>query len=568
MIDAVAIADHLPADLGIDAVQELLEAASTVSQDLAASLAQGMGGSDALLARLQCERPWIRNAHLDRDERGRTTADADYAFVAESVQDRPHDEVVNLSRTLLALAPEADVVRCAAIDATGEPAGIEHPIAQKAIERQSLPSDARVAWNRARVRAATAAVAAATTTEHLAMARGVVTRAAALISAAGDAWVAGRSVDDELIRQATELAELDGALRPPPVAAESAGPLDLGDLPDLVAVSHVATMVSRNLVLALFRGDDVAPLAAELSKSARKLNDLKYWGLLADPPIAETQALCQGLDDVAVVSAERGCGTAFDISLQHSRVVTLARAARMARRRADRRLAMEAELLRATLQDAGFDATIARREPHEMLALVHVPGIDSWLEHFQDLAARSRDVIPEERSFWMAPVVEGGVVGSHAVRVIVSVFPDAATVASWPELPLPLVDERLGDLFRTALAAVQEASGIVSSWPGHTPHEVEHEAYDAAVDRFGAALEQIKELATETADELAANVRDAVVELGEMLEAELADAAPAEPREPTIAELLIFATRGEPVQLMADCVAIAAACAEWDAARA
>lgn len=563
-VEASAIVDELPGDLDLTAAQLLLESAAMVSTELASNVATHLGGSPRLLERLERERPWVRDVRLDEDA-GLAVASAEYAFVAESAQPDPHGEVVALCSTLLALTPAAKVARCTAVDATGQAAGLDFPLAQKAIERDSLPTPARVAWNRARTRAAVSAVASATVTEHLAAARDIVVRTAAVVRAAGDAWVAGRAPDQELIRQATELAEADRALRPPPLAGESAGPLELGELPDVLAVTHVSTMVTGNLLLSLFRGNDISPLAAELAKGAARLRDPEYWTLLDQPPLDAVEELIQGLDDVATVSGERARGRAFDISLEHSPGITLGRAARMARRRGERRLAQEVRTLRDQLTVAGFEATVAQREAGETLIVLEISDIASWLERQLELASRCREVIPDERSFWMAPAMNGQIIASHSVHVIRSVFPDPETIRTWPEPPLPLAHERLGDAFREALGAITEGSGIASTWRGDfEPHPAERAAFETAIGRVESALRIIDDLANETHDELVADVRSAVVELWEILEDELTTTLHGTAPEATIAGAFVELTRGRPTELMAVCVEVAAACAEWD----
>jgi hypothetical protein len=79
-------------------------------------------------------------------------ARAEYAYVAESSQPDAHGAVVEQARYLAALAPEADIAVCRAIDATGDVAGLGVSLADKAIDRDNLPSQTEIACYRARER--------------------------------------------------------------------------------------------------------------------------------------------------------------------------------------------------------------------------------------------------------------------------------------------------------------------------------------------------------------------------------------------------------------------------------
>jgi hypothetical protein len=138
-VDAAALA-RLADGASLADVRLLLEAACATDPKLAVAVTDELGGSAALLDRLEREQPWVRDAHHDIDDHGRVTATAEYAYVAESAQPKAHDAVVELARCLAALAPAAEVVVCRAIDATGKTAGLGAPLADKASNRPPQPT--------------------------------------------------------------------------------------------------------------------------------------------------------------------------------------------------------------------------------------------------------------------------------------------------------------------------------------------------------------------------------------------------------------------------------------------
>lgn len=205
----------------LDDLRPLLEVAHLASPELAAGVVDALGGATELLARLGRERPWVRNTRVGTTSDGRPAAFGDYAFVAESVQPDPHAAVVELARYLLALTPAAEVAVCRAIDARGQLAGFgDFAIADKAIERRYLPSAAEVALNRARGRAATAAVAAASKTDYLLAASQIIVNAERLVRRAGDCWVRQQRPSKQLAAAAVALGEAANRLAPPPVVVE------------------------------------------------------------------------------------------------------------------------------------------------------------------------------------------------------------------------------------------------------------------------------------------------------------------------------------------------------------
>jgi hypothetical protein len=307
-IDAAELA-RVADDATLADLRLLLEAAYAAAPPLAIALADELGGSAALLERLEREQPWVRDARLDSDDAGRATAQADYAYVAESSQPDAHDAVVELARYLAAFAPAAEVAVCRAVDATGSAAGFgDMVLADKAIDRRYLPSQAVIAWNRARGRAAIAAVAAPSETDYVRAAREIVVQSARLVRRAGDTWTQESTPANQLVADAIALAEAANKLAPPPIAIETVGPLEEGELPLSDPASFVGTMIPNNLFLNLFQGNPVAPLIPQIVAKVDELAEADRWRLLQEPPRKDVAALKEALVDLHAVVAERAAG--------------------------------------------------------------------------------------------------------------------------------------------------------------------------------------------------------------------------------------------------------------------
>lgn len=556
----------------LEDVRKLLEAAYAASPRLAADIADSLGGSTALLERLQREQPWVRNARLGVDADGRSTAEAEYAYVAGSAQPNGHEAVVDLARCLAALAPMAEIAVCRAVDATGGAAGFKDVlVADKAIDRRNLPNRAAVAWNRARGRAAIAAVAAPSATEHAVASRELVLRSKKVAQEMAEAFARGRAPSQKFIASAVALAEAANQLRPPPIAVEAAGPLDEGDLP----ISHPATSVARyianNLLPGIFRGERVAPVIPQIIEQVDKLGELDSWRLLDDPPTADIDVLRRVLVDLHAVASERDAPNGARAAVIAAGKKGLSRGAAAARRHADDRAQAVLGKVERALANAGFTVRVLRQEGEpsghtwpsgDVLVLVDVASGLDWLKHVQRLAALCRQQLPHLISFLMAPVRNGSVLASYGVKVISDIFPDDS-VKTWPGLKL--LEETLGDIVRRGFTGLCEASGIIASIRGDEIHDVEMAALGAAALQARETFEYLDNLASEREeDQLLLEVLVAFGGLAKRVEDEAAALREGTPTERGVAASFIAGLGGEESDVLPVMISMLAACAEWD----
>jgi len=572
-IEPVAVVSLLGEGAPLADVRLLLEAAYAAAPELAVAVADALGGSAALLERLERERPWVRGAHLGVDQEGRSTAEAEYVFVAESAQRDPHAAVVELARYLAALAPAAQVAVCRAIDATGKVAGLKVPIADKAIDRRALPSQAAIAWNRARMRAAIAAVATRSETEHQLAARELIARAAKLLRDAGKAWARGRAPTEQLVGDAIALADAANRLAPPPIAIEADGPLEDGELPMSDPAGFVGSMIPNNLFLRLFKGERVAPVIPQILNQVDALIERDCWRLIEAAPLNDLAALRQTLVDLHSVLSERDSGNREAASaLARAGRNGLPKAAHLARQRAANRIQRIADELEATLGSAGFPARVLRRPGetdspvwpnNDVLVLVEVSTILHWQHGLETVLAICRPALRNRISFLLAPVRDGHIAASYGVKAFEQSAYPSDEVRTWPTLPLPLLNERLGSAVGRALWGLREASGILASLRRDELHDEETAALEQAVDRARVAMEEVPSLAEEH-DEVLVEVHDALMEYSERLKDEADALRRGERVERTLAASLISGLNGEPDELLIDQAGVVAMSLEWD----
>ncbi|HEY1688792.1 MAG TPA: hypothetical protein VGF95_07985 [Solirubrobacteraceae bacterium] len=559
IVDGAPIAD----------VRLLLEAAYAVTPELAIEVANKLGGSSKLLKRLEHEQPWVRNAHLGSDPEERPTAEAEYAYVADFSQHDIHDTVVDLTRYLAAFAPETDVAVCRAIDATGKTAGFaDVPLADKRIPRGNLSSQIEIAWNRARIRAGIAAVSAPSETAYLLAARDIITLAARIVHQTGDVWARGKRSSHKLNREIESLLDAANTLAPAPLSIETVSPLDEGNLKPDDPVSFIGIMLANNLLPRLFQGDNVASLIPQIVKHVNQLIDPEYWRLLASPPVAELTRLRKDLLDLRAVLAEE----VQDVALRAGGRNRLVIAADVARARAASRMQTIADHLHQTLAK-GFGVRVVHCEKpsdfdrwpaHDFLVLVEVPTIYDWHRNIAALANTCKLPLEAQAGFLMAPVRDRHIVASAGVHVINNIFPDETSIHDWSDPPLPLLDERLGDIARHGLSALNEASGIVASIRRDEMHAEEHAALESSIQRARNSLEEIEDLAASHGGQLLLEVRDTVRLLNQRLETEVSVRGNGKPVERSIARSMVATTHGDRNDTYDAQAGVLIACIEWD----
>ncbi len=555
----------------ISDVRLLLQAAYGVSSQLAIQLANELGGSPALLKRLEQGHPWVRDAHVGADDGGHPTAQADYAYVADSAQTDVHDEVVDLAGYLAAFAPETDIAVCRAVDATGNTAGFRGlPLAEKCIPRSNLPSKVQISWNRARIRAGMAAVAFPDKTTHLLAVRDIVILTSRTVDRAVDVWARGKQPSHQLNREICSLADAANALAPAPVPIETAQPLEEGDLQPDDPASFMGIMIANNLLPRLFEGDNVSPVIPGIVKHVDQLRDPEYWRLLDERPLSELSGLRKNLLDLRVVLAER----VHDVALRAGGRNRLNIAANIARDRTATRMQTIADQLEHALAKKGVRARVVHCEREgdldrwpndDFLVLIEVSTIYDWHRNLEGLADACKSPLKDRAGFLMAPIRNRYIVASGGVHVINDIFPGDQSIRDWPNLPLPILDEQCGDTARRGLAGLNEASGIIASVRGNEMHPEEAAALEDAITRAHSALHEIEELADNHDSQLLTEVRDTLQAMSRRVNDEATALINGQPTEQTIAASALARMSGRSDDVSNAQAGVAVACVEWDA---
>jgi hypothetical protein len=332
-------------------------------------------------------------------------------------------------------------------------------------------------------------------------------------------------------------------------------------------VNFVGEMIAGNLMVRLFQQDNVAPFIDQIVNQVDEFLSPEYWRLLTEQPIDDAADLKQALLDLQAVVVERAGGgkaaaLALDAAARHGFVA----AAKAAREISQQRYVRLTKRVREHLANAGQSATVAwpediRASGDGPVILVELESMFVWATQLEEIVALCRPAVGDQVGFTVAPVRSGRVVGSFAVKVSSGIYPTEDLRAS-PELPLPLLDESLGDTFREGMGAVVATSAIVATLRPDGVHDAETRALEAVTGRAQNAQQSIATMVTERPCETLDEVQDCLLSLAGLVDGEIDARNRQAPRRDTVAASILTGLRGTPDGLFGQCMAVAALCAE------
>ena len=413
-----------------------------------------------------------------------------------------------------------------------------------------------------------AAVAFPDRTTYLLAVREIVVLTSRVVDRAVNIWARGKQPSRQLNRDIRSLADATNALAPAPLPIETAQPLEEDHLQPDDPASFMGIMIANNLLPRLFEGDSVSPLIPDIATHVDQLIDPDYWQLLEEPPFAELSRLRATLVDLRAVLAEQ----VQDVALRASGNRRLAIAADVARDRAKARMSVVADKLQHTLVENGFKAGAVHYETGDMnrwpsddfLILVELPTIFDWHRNLEALASICKPPLEGQVGFFMAPVREGRIVASAGFHVINDVFPDHKSIRDWPDPPLPLLDEQLGDTVRRVLVGLNEASGIIASVHRTEMHPEEVAALESSLTRARDSLREIQQLADTHDNPLLREVQNDLQVCDQRVTDEVTALAHGHAANPSIAASILAGLNGNRDEVSDRQCGVAISCVEWD----
>ena len=504
---------NIPSDDAHD-IREIagfLSTAYAVAPELARDLASKWGDEQTLLARYHAQTAWTTTPVVEpKGEHGRTVR-ANLLYIDEEHQADPHETVVNICETLLALSPNSDAVASDVIDPSGQPVQMgDFRFVSKNIPRQNVTAKPRAIWNVV-FRQILLARAAHGLTEYTHQMAHLVRKTENLFRSFTEQWIREKRISKSLYVSISDVASEINRLSyatpedlPAQVMANSVyanTEIRLGAL-----LTNVLTNLIPRMAQVEATGNARAPAtyAGNRSALAREYVESAIWRTTSTPPLRELTVLADRLFDVSCIlhemaysleAAKQLARTAQRKRFGRAVPVTASRCRSSARNRFNQTLQ---EVERA-LQERGWNATTWTRpinendSPYwpaaEVAVLVEIAGFDTDGGYLDECLSIGQKHLANDWRFCVTPVLNGHVLSTFAF-----------SPSSWGPLPvmdfesqwdqhidLPFLSSELApnsDAFDRAVGSCQQISAIIHSRDLSNLYPEEEIVLAKAVDVF------------------------------------------------------------------------------------
>lgn len=574
----------LAAALGTATLDELgavISAAASVSASTGAGLVTLAGGQAAILDKLMAANPWLLDLAVVQHG-GESVLRGRFVHPSDRLNPDPGTNVVDLAKVGLQCLPDVSRADLTTVWTGGIPMQIgDFEIGRSGLLRRYAPGPAEIAWNRTRSQLAHSFVASDSATTRLSGGLRVLERTADFLADLADTWAASRGHGRELERlnETRELLLADLAtLAPPPIQAGDDSASGAQATMGSDAIHGVVQGIAHNLAGRLDDASGYASLAAFTGDTIRrqlaKLPD-EPWGLLGmDRPPAVIGRLDTLLGDLTAVLAELALGDTTPrqiagVTSGAPRGAALARAAKLARTRANRRYNARTTALTHAASDRGLRIEIKTREdptanavewpPRQTAIVVNLASLADCDQAFLTIAELLDEAGLPDKAATVIPAREGTPLPKYAARVFANgkVFPTPDVATEWLDVLPGLRQLPLTDAALDAHAALQEVSALAYLDQHRGAGTRGQAAADEAVARFRTAIARIEALPE---DEVTTTIRDLLIALGERVQGELDGTA-------TMMPLTEAVTRGVAGNLNSDfttMTGMALIATEWD----
>ena len=467
----------------------LLSTAYAVDPDMARNLALKRGGEQTLLGQYHSQTPWMTTPVVDPSGQHGRTVRADWLYVDEEHQVDPHETIVTICETLLALSPLSDAAASDAIDPSGRPIAVgDFRPWSKNIPRQNLPAKAQVAWNVAFRQILLARAAADSLTDYTRQIAQLVRSTEKAFRSFSEKWIRGKRIPKSL---ATEINEIRTKIN----RLSYATPEELSSSMTTISngtgsenrLGALLSDVLNNLVPSIMQiaaaGNAKAPatFAGSRSAQAREHANSEIWRTTSSPPLKELTALAERLNDVACILHEIAhtskAATTLSKTARRIGVGKVVHAvARSCHASAERRFRQRQHALEKALKARGWSAKCWTRpidssdSPYwpaaEVAVLVEITDFETDVTYIGDCLLVGQEQLAKDWRFRVVPVISGHVIPALALLPSsLMPLPDRDFESEWQDhIALPFLSSekaRNSEAFDSAVAACTQISAIL-----------------------------------------------------------------------------------------------------------
>ena len=500
-------------------VAALLSTAYEVDPEMARDLASKFGDEQSLLGQYHSQTPWMTTPEVDPGgEHGRTVR-ADWLYVDEECQADPHETIVTICETLLALSPLSDAAASDAIDPSGRPIAVgDFRPWSKNILRQNLAAKKLAVWNVAFRQVLLARAAIDSLTDYTHEIAQLVQSTEKAFRSLTEKWIRGKRIPKSL---ATEINEIGTKISRLTYATQeelsssmstSSNSTDTENRLGALLLDVLNNLVPRIMQITVSNTAKApATFAGSRSARAREYVKSEIWRTTSTPPLKELTALAERLNDVACILHEIAhTSTAATRLAKTARKIGEGKAVHAVARRchasAERRLRRRLLALEKALKAKGWNAKCLTRpidssdSPYwpaaEIAILVEISDFETDVNYIDDCLSIGQEQLAKDWRFRVVPVINGYVIPALAlIPSSLMPLPDQDFEIEWQDnIELPFLSSEKAcnsEAFDSAVAACTQISAILYSLDLTILLPEEEEVLSKAVTSFNSNREVI-----------------------------------------------------------------------------
>jgi len=518
---------NLSFDLRGDLSQENLESLLSFAVTLrevglahAQEFVRAAGGSQALLERIRQERAWVTKPEIGEAD-GMQCVTGFVRFVHDEIHSDLGAAVTGLCEAMAAAVPEAELLISDVLLPNGKPLGMgEFSPHTKRMPRQALPAQARIAWNRALIRAVHRLVASPNETQRMTALAETVKELGDRLKEAGDLYCRARPASAQLQLFLHLRGLLTSMVAPPSLQESFSGPLDKGGYAgdDIVHtfVSGLQRLMSDLTSTDFINHKLVAMNAADLASAAGKLLDPALWRMTSAPPLQALGEIRDALWDIRAIagdaamtndSSRRHAALRFEtVSRRHN---VLPRATLQAGVRADEAVRKQSTQIQQAMLAHGITVEVHTRQAKkgdgmrwpdvEFAMLLSVNQVVDWLATIDVFGTVAAELDLQAQIRYGAVIEEH--VAPMGVGYVLSVMPDPFFAEEWADaLPYPPIRDEGLQLYSDTTVTIGSMSAIASAHADGL-NAIELEFFEKLSQRCERNIARITELLEESQGE-------------------------------------------------------------------
>jgi adenylate kinase family enzyme len=516
----------------------LLAVLREIDVDVAQTVVDEMGGSEVLLTRICQERPWITQPETFQEDN--VVGVKGYVrFIHSEVQPNLERDVFDLCTAMAAAVPRAELIQSDVLLTDGSSFGYaEYYPHRKRMQRIGVTTEARVACNRAQLRAIQRLVASPNESGRVKMLAEAIQELSVKVAEVGDLFCRKKAPDSEWHLFMDMRGFLTNMIPPSAAPDNFTGPLERGALSDEDSIHGFVTELqglAKELASPLL--DRLTLLAVRTSRLTRQASSLRTsnaWRLTYVSPLRALDSIHETLKLIRAVigdaamdpsQRDRAALRFGGVSRRHS---VLARAANEALARAQNAADQQSAEIRDALRHQGVEASIFRQDIENdegyfwpamrYAAVVPAQNVVEWLTTEQKLREAIATLKGSPRlSYGLAL---NGQLAPMAFIYIQTLLPDEAFISEWREvLPYPAIQSEALTLFDSTVDLFRAMSSIrMHASDGLS--EVELAIFNGLIERWEQYTRRWTEIAREDSDPALDDAVSFLLSLAERLEAE------------------------------------------------